>query len=99
MRGAPSPLSPVRGGGNQSWLTADIGFHSECELQIKKVTAIDEVPPWYQDGIRVVPGWYQSGTRMVSEWYQGVKVTAIDERVVPGWYQSGTREVCGTALY
>ena len=58
-------------GGNQSWLTADIGFHSECGLQIKKVTAIDEsvVPPWYQDGIRVVPGWYQSGTRVVSEWY------------------------------
>ena len=62
----------------------DSWFHSECGLQIKKVTAIDErvVSPWYQDGIRVVPGWYQSGTRMVSEWYQG-----------------GIRVVRGTALY
>ena len=57
--GGEAPLSPLpsagRGGGNQSWLTADMGFHSECGLQIKTVTTIDEVPPWYQDGIRVVP--------------------------------------------
>ena len=79
VRGAPLPPLPSagRGGGNTSWLTADIGFHSECGLQIKNVTAIDEVPPWYQDGIRVVPGCQghchrrEGGTRMVSEWYQG----------------------------
>ena len=66
-RGGPSPsspLSPGRGGGNQSCLTADIWFHSECDTDQKgQHTAIGErvtrmVSEWYQDGIRVVPGWY-----------------------------------------
>ena len=93
QRRARGPLPPLpsagRGGGNQSWLTADIGFHSECVLQIKKVTAIDEVPPWYQDGIRVVPGCQghchrrEGGTTLVSGWYQG------GTRMVSEWYQGG----------
>ena len=58
-RRALPPLSPQGGGGNQSCLTADIWFHSECDTDQKgQHTAIGErvVPPWYQDGIRVVPG-------------------------------------------
>ena len=62
-RGARSPPSPPgRGWGaiNHGWQ-----FHLVCGLQIKKVTAIDEVPGtgtrWYQ----VVSDWYQDGIRLV----------------------------------
>ena len=65
-RGAPPPPLPLhRAGGNQSRLTADIWFHSECgntipERSNGQHTAIGE------GGIRVVLGSYQGGIMVVS---------------------------------
>ena len=67
--GAP-PLSPGRGGGNQSWLTADIGFGNMIPVRSKRSTTAIRARwlGWRVEGgvWRVACGGWQGGVWRVA---------------------------------